>query len=107
MRWHAQLFHRELFCQWCGKEVQQGASFCSNCGKSLSQLPVSSPTPYRPYAYPGPVAYSKRKDEGIAAVLSFLFTGLGQVYNGQIGKGIVFIVLGIFFAFSILVLVGT
>ena len=25
---------------------------------------------------------------GIAAVLSFLFTGLGQIYNGQIGKGL-------------------
>ena len=24
----------------------------------------------------------------LAAVLSFFFTGLGQIYNGQIGKGI-------------------
>ena len=26
---------------------------------------------------------------GISAVLSFLFTGLGQIYNGQIKKGLV------------------
>jgi len=26
---------------------------------------------------------------GVAAVLSFLFTGLGQIYNGQITKGII------------------
>jgi TM2 domain-containing membrane protein YozV len=26
---------------------------------------------------------------GIAAVLSFLFTGLGQIYNGQIKKGLI------------------
>ena len=33
------------------------------------------------------------KNPGIAAVLSFFFTGLGQIYNGQIGKGILFIVI--------------
>lgn len=29
------------------------------------------------------------KNPGLAAVLSFFITGLGQIYNGQIGKGIV------------------
>lgn len=33
------------------------------------------------------------KNPGVAAVLSFFFMGLGQIYNGQIGKGVVFIVL--------------
>ncbi len=28
------------------------------------------------------------KNPGLAAVLSFFYTGLGQIYNGQIGKGI-------------------
>ena len=28
---------------------------------------------------------------GVAAVLSFLFTGLGQLYNGQIKKGLILI----------------
>ena len=32
------------------------------------------------------------KNPGLAAVLSFFYMGLGQVYNGQIGKGIAFIV---------------
>ncbi|MCI0453925.1 MAG: hypothetical protein L0Y68_02880 [Candidatus Dadabacteria bacterium] len=35
------------------------------------------------------------KNPGIAAVLSFFFTGLGQIYNGQIGKGILFIIFQI------------
>jgi TM2 domain-containing membrane protein YozV len=34
----------------------------------------------------------QQKNAGLAAVLSFLFMGLGQIYNGQIGKGIGFIV---------------
>lgn len=30
-----------------------------------------------------------KQNPGIAAVLSFLFNGLGQIYNGQIAKGLV------------------
>ena len=30
----------------------------------------------------------------LAAILSVIVAGLGQIYNGQIGKGIVFIILG-------------
>ena len=33
------------------------------------------------------------KNSGVAAVLSFFFTGLGQIYNGQIGKGVLFIII--------------
>ena len=32
------------------------------------------------------------KNPGLAAVLSFFYMGLGQIYNGQIAKGILFIV---------------
>ncbi len=33
------------------------------------------------------------KNPGIAAVLSFFYTGLGQIYNGQVIKGIAFMVI--------------
>ncbi|MFQ5499871.1 MAG: hypothetical protein ACE5FH_09380 [Candidatus Zixiibacteriota bacterium] len=33
------------------------------------------------------------KNPGLAAVLSFFYMGLGQIYNGQIGKGVLFIIL--------------
>jgi len=33
------------------------------------------------------------KNSGLAAVLSFFFTGLGQIYNGQIVKGVLFIII--------------
>lgn len=32
------------------------------------------------------------KNPSVATILSFFFMGLGQIYNGQIGKGIAFIV---------------
>lgn len=33
------------------------------------------------------------KNAGIAAVLSFFISGLGQIYNGQIIKGLIIIVV--------------
>ncbi len=36
-----------------------------------------------------PVFY---KNPGLAAVLSFFYMGLGQIYNGQISKGVFFII---------------
>lgn len=38
--------------------------------------------------------YVEKKSSGIAAVLSFFLVGLGQIYNGQIGKGIIFMIVG-------------
>ena len=37
-----------------------------------------------------PVFY---KNPAISVILSFFFMGLGQIYNGEIGKGILFIIL--------------
>jgi len=36
-----------------------------------------------------PVFY---KNPGLAAVLSFFYMGLGQIYNGQLHKGIAFLI---------------
>jgi len=30
---------------------------------------------------------------GTSAILSFFLTGLGQVYNGEIGKGLIFMIV--------------
>lgn len=47
-----------------------------------------------------------RRDPGIAAVLSFLVTGLGQIYNGEIGKGILLVVIQVINFFLCFVLIG-
>ncbi len=36
---------------------------------------------------------SKPKKPGVAAILSFFFMGLGQFYNGEITKGVIFMIL--------------
>jgi TM2 domain-containing membrane protein YozV len=50
-----------------------------------------------------PVFY---KNPGLAAVLSFFYMGLGQIYNGQISKGIAFIVLYTISILLIFILIG-
>lgn len=46
------------------------------------------------------------KSPGLAAVLSFFWPGVGQIYNGQIAKGIVFIVLAAIFGWLTVVVIG-
>jgi TM2 domain-containing membrane protein YozV len=46
------------------------------------------------------------KNPGIAAVLSFFWCGLGQIYNGQIAKGIVMLVMYAFSVFLMHILIG-
>ncbi len=64
------------FCPNCGAEIDKNAEICPKCG-----VRVMVPT------------YVEKKSTGIAAVLSFVFVGLGQIYNGQIGKGILFVII--------------
>ena len=46
------------------------------------------------------------RNPGIAAVLSFFWCGLGQIYNGQIGKGIAMLVAYFISAALIWVVIG-
>lgn len=55
---------------------------------------------------PAPAYLPDRKNPGLAAVLSFFWTGLGQIYNGQILKGIGLIILQAFNFLLIFVLIG-
>jgi TM2 domain-containing membrane protein YozV len=42
----------------------------------------------------------------LAAVLSLIVAGLGQIYNGQIGKGVIFIILQLINGALTVVLIG-
>lgn len=46
------------------------------------------------------------KNAGLAAILSFFISGLGQIYNGQIGKGLIIIVVQVVNALLISVFIG-
>ena len=47
-----------------------------------------------------------QKNAGLAAVLSFLIPGLGQIYNGEVGKGIVIFIIQVINGFLMTVFIG-
>lgn len=57
------------FCRHCGERIAAGAERCPHCGVRV-----------RPAG--------DEKNPGLAALASFVVPGAGQVYNGQLGKGI-------------------
>jgi len=46
--------------------------------------------------------YTKRKDAGVATLLSFFLPGAGQLYNGQVGKGLAFLLISFFVNFPLM-----
>jgi TM2 domain-containing membrane protein YozV len=65
------------YCHQCGTEIIEEATTCPNCGVLQT----------------GKSTTGELKNPGFAAILSFLIVGVGQIYNGQIGKGILLIVI--------------
>ena len=83
-----------MFCDKCGSKLAEDATFCSNCGN--------------------PVKAKKNKNIYIALILTFILTGLGSIYAGNMKKGLMLLIarillailglfIGIFFVFSVLV----
>jgi TM2 domain-containing membrane protein YozV len=53
---------------------------------------------------PGPPVFYK--NPAVAVVLSFFWAGLGQLYNGQIAKGIIFIIVHAVCVLSCYIIIG-
>ena len=87
------------FCSNCGFEMPKATKFCPECGNATSMAPqvVNSTTA---------TVLRSDKSPGLAALLSFLIIGLGQVYLGLTKKGIILFVLAIISGILIFVLIG-
>ncbi|MFQ6126761.1 MAG: zinc-ribbon domain-containing protein [Candidatus Heimdallarchaeota archaeon] len=116
----------QIFCTNCGAQLDPQARFCTECGSPILSKPpyvaesqpvtptVSRPTPpARDVAYPPSISSerlaiieSKKKSPGVAAVLSLLWTGVGQIYVGKAGRGIVFMIIAFFCFLSLFLLIG-
>ncbi len=70
-----------MFCSQCGAANKDDARFCKACSASLVGSTAARVLMVQP-----------AKSPGLAAVLSFFICGLGQIYNGQIFKGILMII---------------
>jgi len=89
----------EVFCRDCGEIISERAEICPACGVRQRPPPTSSTESALEDLLEGGNPF-------VAAVLSALFPGLGQLYNRELERGIAFIVGGMTAAFSALVLVG-
>lgn len=70
----------EYYCSNCKEAFKKDDKHCRRCGNARPEIKkVDDPITF--------------KNPGVSAVLSALIPGLGQIYNGQIGKGIFFIIL--------------
>ncbi|NJD78552.1 MAG: hypothetical protein FIB08_15910 [Candidatus Methanoperedens sp.] len=47
---------------------------------------------------------TKKKKPGLAAIASFFIPGIGQIYSGEVRKGIGFIIIGVIFGSMTLIL---
>jgi TM2 domain-containing membrane protein YozV len=97
-----------MFCSKCGTENPDGARFCASCGVALATVaPAQAPPPPPPVrgaeaaATPmSPATGPTGKTPWVAALLSCVITGAGQLYNNDWKKGIAMFVgavLGLMF----------
>lgn len=78
------------FCPSCGAPLQnENAGHCTNCGAAITAQPAQAPPVAQPMAQQ--YAIQSQKNPIIAVILCFFFPGLGQVYNGDLKRGIMFI----------------
>ncbi|MFC7154684.1 zinc ribbon domain-containing protein [Halomarina halobia] len=85
------------YCRDCGEEIRTAAEICPHCG--VRQRPA-------PAASTDLTGFVEENRAFVAAAASFLLPGLGQIVNGEVGKGIVVFGLFLLSAFSMLALVG-
>lgn len=89
----------EVFCRDCGAVISERAEICPECGVRQRDPPKSSVDSAIEDVLEGGNPF-------VAAVLSAIFPGLGQIYNREIEKGIAVIVASFVAALSALVLIG-
>ena len=78
----------EMFCSTCGNIIKKATEICPHCGVRQKARP------------------QEMKNPGIAAIASFFFAGLGQIYNGEFVKAIAFMVVQVINILLMFVLIG-
>lgn len=98
-------------CPHCGSQRSVQESFCGFCGKALPYVaeqdkpgpppPIQQPPPQQQSQIPAPVSdliYRPGYSTTSAMICSLFIVGLGQIINGQVGKGLVMFVAAIIVA---------
>ena len=86
------------FCPSCGTELNPNVRFCPKCGTNLDQALVNTTSTVK--------TLPEKKTPIVSVLLSVLFPGLGQFYNGHSTKGLYFFAMAIISWILILFLIG-
>lgn len=86
-----------MFCKKCGRDIGD-CRFCPMCGTDIAEEWNRGGTPPFTTAYGGSHAH-KKKSRRTAALLSFIYPGLGHIYLGRITRGLLFMLSPVFIAF--------
>ncbi len=87
------------FCANCGFEMPKSTKFCPECGTSTDGVAQAVKNTNNAVINPD-------KSSGLAALLSFLIIGLGQVYIGLTKKGIILFIAAIISGVLMMVIIG-
>jgi TM2 domain-containing membrane protein YozV len=96
------------YCNNCGKEITGYGAYCSFCGAPINSASPGSSNPQQPtYIPPRTNAsysqYVPQKSPGVAVIIALIagffgLWGVGHMYAGKVGEGIVLLVAGIVIA---------
>lgn len=89
----------EVYCRDCGAVISERAEICPECGVRQQNPPKSSVDSLIEELTGGGNPF-------VAAVLSVLLPGLGQLYNRELQKGIAVLVAGLIALASVAAVVG-
>lgn len=85
-------------CTVCGKAVCEDCSLNINGRITCPACAVNLASHFQPNA-------AQKKEPVLSALLSFLFVGLGQIYNGQVKKGIIIAISTYLFTFCTIIII--
>ena len=92
-----------MFCPKCGADAGE-SKFCPKCGEPLAKKEESSTVTINNNTTNTVVV--SEKSPILALILSFIIPGLGEMYDGKIGKGFGILILAIISVALTLVLIG-
>ena len=76
-------------CPYCAEQINKEAIKCKHCGEILDKDVRAA----RSQQYQSNTFKERKWSPGVAAVLSLVIPGAGQMYKGDVGAGILWLII--------------